>query len=281
MILVFVGLCLLDGYLDGSLTDSADDKPIQGSIFCLLIALITVPAQYEFARLTAKAGAHIFLPAAIVGSVLLATGWYWPQFFSQHPAQPFRFQLLYTLFVSVFSLFAFFAYQGRRFGTDNVIGNCGAGLFSIFYLGLLGGFSLAVRVDFGLWPFLMFIFTVKSSDIGAYTLGRLFGKHPFSPKISPKKTWEGMAGAVIFASIVAVLFARSCGIMTWWQGLVLGPICAFAGQLGDLAESMLKRCARQKDSSQHVPGFGGVLDIIDSPLAVAPLAYIFFLLAGV
>jgi phosphatidate cytidylyltransferase len=126
----------------------------------------------------------------------------------------------------------------------------------------------------------MFIFTIKSSDIGAYTLGRLFGRHKFSPKISPSKTWEGIAGAVIFAAIVAVIFSKCCGIMSWWSAVIFGAVFAVLGQLGDLAESMIKRDAEQKDSANSVPGFGGILDIIDSPLATAPLAYLFFTLAA-
>lgn len=280
MILFFVGLCLLDGHLDGSLSDSAPDKPIQASIFCILIALVTIPAQLEFAALVDKTGMHVFKPVTIAGSVLLATGWYWRQFYSSQAGEVSQFHLFYILLVSVLCLFGVFIYQARRFGTSRVVENCGVSFFSIFYLGMLGGFSLAVRVDFGVWGLLMFIFTVKSSDIGAYTIGRLFGRHKFSPKISPKKTWEGLAGAVVFASIVSVLFSVCCGIMSWQLGIVFGAICAYTGQLGDLAESMIKRSAGQKDSSDRVPGFGGVLDIIDSPLVVAPVAYIFFLLSG-
>ena len=136
---------------------------------------------------------------------------------------------------------------------------------------------LAVRIDFGLWPLLMFVFVVKSADIGAYTTGSLFGKHKFSPKISPAKTWEGMAGAIAAAMIVAILFAAGCDIMVLPLAAVFGFCFAFIGQFGDLAESMIKRDAEQKDSANNVPGFGGILDIIDSPLVAAPFAYLFFM----
>ncbi|MCX5635992.1 MAG: phosphatidate cytidylyltransferase, partial [Planctomycetota bacterium] len=139
-------------------------------------------------------------------------------------------------------------------------------------------FVPAIRIKFGLWAILMFIFVVKCADIGAYTIGSVFGKHKFSPKISPGKTWEGMAGAVLFATIVAILFAVVFGIMKVWQAAIFGLFFAFIGQFGDLAESMIKRDAAQKDSSDSVPGFGGVLDVIDSPLAAAPFAYLFFII---
>jgi phosphatidate cytidylyltransferase len=123
----------------------------------------------------------------------------------------------------------------------------------------------------------MFVFVIKSADIGAYTFGTLFGKHKFSPKISPGKTWEGMGGAFAVAAIVAVGFAVICDIMVWWLAIVFGLCFAVIGQMGDLAESMIKRDAELKDSGHKVPGFGGILDIIDSLLIAAPLAYLFLM----
>ena len=81
------------------------------------------------------------------------------------------------------------------------------------------------------------------------------------------------------AVIVAVGFAISCGIMAWWSAIVFGLGFAFIGQMGDLTESMIKRDAEQKDSARKVPGFGGVLDIIDSLLIAAPIAYLFLMLS--
>lgn len=276
MVAAFAGLMLLDGYLDGSLTSATATRPIQATILCLLIILLTIGAQLELARLICKTGAVVFRPITVVGTILLATGWYWRQFFGE----PLEFHLYYMLFVCTFSLFALLLYQGIRFGPGGAIGNCAVGFFAIFYLGFLIGFVLGIRIDFGLWQLLMFVFTVKSSDIGAYTIGSLFGRSKFSPKISPGKSWEGLAGAVVFASIVAVLFSHFCGIMNSWSAVIFGAGFAIFGQLADLAESMIKRDAEQKDSSQTVPGYGGILDIIDSPLATAPVAYLFFMLTA-
>ncbi|MHC4636068.1 MAG: phosphatidate cytidylyltransferase [Planctomycetota bacterium] len=117
------------------------------------------------------------------------------------------------------------------------------------------------------------------ADIGAYTLGKLFGKHKFSPRISPGKTWEGMGGAALTAIIVALTFSLVSGIMSWLPAVLFGFCFAFVGQLGDLAESMIKRDAEQKDSASNVPGFGGILDVIDSPLVSAVFAYLFFLVS--
>lgn len=268
----FVALVIFDGWLDGTLTASAaDDKPVQGTLLCILIALLVIPAQLEMSKLAAAKNLKIFTPLAIIASILFATAWYWPQLVRIEPR-------LYLYFISAFVLMALLLYQYIRCGTSEVLANCGASFFSIIYLGLLGSFALAVRIDFGPWALLMFVFVVKSADIGAYSIGSIFGRHKFSPKISPGKSWEGMAGAVAAAIIVAILFAVICDIMVWWLAAIFGFCFAFLGQMGDLAESLLKRDAKQKDSANRVPGFGGILDILDSLLVAAPFAYLFFVL---
>ena len=274
MVAMFVGLILLDGHLDGSLSSQKPDCKIQGTILAIFLLLIAIPANIELAKLIKSTGAKVFLPITIPCSILLADGWYAAQFF------PNKFQaaiIIFSLTICLGTL-AIFLWQGLKFAFANAFANIGANLLTIMYLGALSGFVVAFRTDFGAIAFLMYIFTVKSSDIGAYTLGRICGKHKFSPIISPKKTWEGMLGACILAAIVSSLFAERFDIMPIWQAILFGIIFAFAGQLGDLAESMLKRAAEQKDSSNVVPGFGGVLDIIDSPLATGVLAYLFFVL---
>ena len=271
MTVFFAGIVIFDGWLDGSLTAStADDKPVQGTVLCILIALLIIPAQLEFSRLAVAKNLKIFVPVSIIASILFATCWYWQQLIENPPE-------IYLFFLSAFVLLALLLYQYIVYGISGVLANCGANYFSIVYLGLLSSFVLAIRIEFGLWELLMFVFVVKSADIGAYTVGSLFGKHKFSPRISPGKTWEGMAGAVAVAMIVAILFARSCDIMVWWLAAMFGFCFAFIGQVGDLVESMLKRDAEQKDSANNVPGFGGILDVIDSPLLAAPFAYLFFM----
>jgi phosphatidate cytidylyltransferase len=274
MTVFFAALVIFDGWIDGTLTASAaDDKPVQGTILCILIALLVIPAQLELSKLAEAKNLKIFSPISIIASILFATSWYWPQFLQIEPR-------IYLYFIPAFVLMALLLYQYIRYGTSAVLANCGASYFSIIYLGLLGAFVLAVRIDFGPWALLMFVFVVKSADIGAYSFGSLFGKHKFSPKISPGKSWEGMAGAVATAIIVAILFALICDIMVWWLAVIFGSCFAFIGQMGDLAESMIKRDAKQKDSAIAVPGFGGILDILDSLLPAAPFAYLFFMFSS-
>ena len=271
MTVLFTAVVIFDGWLDGSLTASAaDDRPVQATVFCVLIGLLAIPSQLELSKLAAAKNLKIFVPVSIVASILFATCWYWQQLI-EIPLET------YLIFLSTFVLLALLLYQYVCYGTSAVLANCGATYFSILYLGLLSSFCVAIRIEFGLWSLLMFVFVVKSADIGAYTIGTLFGRHKFSPKISPAKTWEGMGGAVATAVIVAVGFAASCDIIIWWLAIIFGFCFAFIGQIGDLVESMIKRDAEQKDSANNVPGFGGILDIIDSVLVAAPFAYLFFM----
>lgn len=272
MTVVFTGIAVVDGWLDGSATASqADDIPLRGTLLAILIAALIIPAQLELARLAATRKLRILTPISTIGSILLSSTWYWLQIGQVSP-------LAYLFSVLTFSLLGSLLYQYFAWGTEGVLANCGASCFSIMYLGLLSGFILGTRIDVGLWQMLMFVYVVKFADIGAYTIGSLYGKHKFSPKVSPGKTWEGMAGAIVAAIAVALVFALSFGIMRWWLAVVFGCGFAFVGQAGDLVESMIKRDAQQKDSSNRVPGFGGVLDIVDSPLVSAPFAYLFFAL---
>lgn len=273
MTLLFVGLVLFDAHLDGSLDPDYGQPGLQAHILCVLIVLLTIPAILELAKLARMRDTRIFLPVAIPGTLLIATLCYWMQFGSLQ-----LFGLLIVLFILSISVLSSFFIQATRFGTQDVLKNCSATVFSILYLGLLCSFILGIRIDYGPWAFLMFIFTVKCSDIGAYTFGRLFGKHKMAPTISPGKTWEGLGGAAVTAGVTGYLFALLCGIISPTLGLLFGVIFAVLGQMGDLAESMLKRDAAAKDSSVLIPGFGGILDVIDSPLATAPAAYAFFML---
>ena len=271
MTVFFTAVVIFDGWLDGSLTAStADDKAVQGTILCILVVGLIILGQFEFSKLAAAKNLKIFASVSIIASILFASTWYWLQLIAVPPE-------IYLFLVSAFSLSGLLLWQYVCYGTSGVIANCGANCFSIVYLGVLSGFVLGIRIDFGLWPLLMFVFTVKVADIGAYAIGSLFGSHKFSPSISPAKTWEGMAGALATGIVVAVLFAKCFVIMDLWLAAIFGLCCGLAGLCGDLVESMIKRDAEQKDAADNVPGFGGVLDIIDSPLLAAPFAYLFLM----
>lgn len=274
MTVLFMSVVLFDGWLDGSLTATAsDDTAVQGTLLCVLVFALITASNVELSSLALARNVRILVPVSALGSIAVAGSWYWLELL-EAPAAPFVFSLL------AFSLLGLFLYQYVRFGTSGVLANCGASCLAIVYLGVLSGFVIAIRLDFGLWPMLMFIFAVKCSDIGAYAVGSLLGRHKFSPSVSPGKSWEGMGGAVLGGVIVSFIFGVACDIMVWWSAVAFGCGAALVGQMGDLAESLIKREAEYKDSADMVPGFGGILDIVDSPLAAAPFAYLFFVFAA-
>jgi phosphatidate cytidylyltransferase len=270
MTVLLVGIIVFDAWLDGSATASAaDDGPVQGTLLAALMVVIFSLGGIELSRLAAAKGLMVLNPVAAIGLALLATTWYWPQLI--HISQG-----MYLLLVIASVLAAMLLQQQVRLGTSGVLGNCGISCFLLLYLGLLGAFVLGIRIDGGPWEALAFMFVVKSSDIGAYTFGKLFGKNKLAPRVSPGKTWEGLAGAIMAATAVSIAFSAVFGIMRIWLAPIFGAGMAVIGQLSDLSESMLKRDAQQKDSSNRVPGFGGILDVIDSLLFAAPFAYVFF-----
>lgn len=168
----------------------------------------------------------------------------------------------------------------------------GAALFAFIYLGLMFGFVLALRREHSAWVVLAVLVTTKSCDIGAFFTGRLLGRHKLIPWLSPGKTWEGLWGGMALSGAVAVgwlVAARAIwghqrppapGIVSLplWAAAGMGIVFGLTGQAGDLVASVLKRDARIKDSGRTLPGFGGVLDVLDSVLLVAPVA--FWLLKG-
>ena len=131
---------------------------------------------------------------------------------------------------------------------------------------------------------LYLIAVVKSSDVGAYFTGRFLGRHKLITRLSPNKTWEGLAGGVLFSLVVSLLFRWFAGGTLGQVQLgmvdagVLGVLLAGSGVIGDLVESMIKRNAEIKDSGHLIPGMGGILDVLDSLLFGAPVLYAYAVL---
>lgn len=173
--------------------------------------------------------------------------------------------------------------------------NLAGAVFAITYVGLLCCFMIQLRMAFGIQAILSLVVVTKLCDTGAYTVGRLFGVHKMVPGISPGKTVEGMIGGIIF-SVIGSWFWFNCVIPVsfstrWINGeppqvpilgwLSFGIVIAISGALGDLAESLIKRDVKRKDSSSWMPGFGGFLDIFDSMLLAAPVAYMWWVFGWV
>ncbi|HET7746039.1 MAG TPA: phosphatidate cytidylyltransferase [Vicinamibacteria bacterium] len=157
-------------------------------------------------------------------------------------------------------------------------------LFAATYLGALGGTMAGLRtlapLDEGPWRVALLLAIVMMADSAAYFAGSAFGRRKLAPRISPAKTWEGAAGAVL-GGIVAAIVVRRLGLprLPLLDAVALGAAVAVAGTAGDLFESLLKRWAGVKDSGTLFPGHGGMLDRLDSLLFAAPVLYYYFLYA--
>lgn len=178
----------------------------------------------------------------------------------------------------------------RRYrAPGGVIVNAALAVFAIAYVGLLMTATIQLRTvggnTTGLVALVSLIAVVKCGDIGAYTIGRIFGRHKMAPVLSPGKTIEGAGGAMLFAAIAAwaslvylpTLLGEPVGYASVAVAIAYGVVVGLAGLLGDLAESLIKRDRGAKDSSAALPGFGGVFDVLDSILFAAPVALFFWL----
>lgn len=167
--------------------------------------------------------------------------------------------------------------------------NAALAIFVVMYVALSLTFLVHLRLlhanRWGLLAVISVLFVVKLSDAGAYFVGRSWGKRKLSPRLSPNKTIEGAVGALVvgcaasgffFHFLVPRLADVTAPSGRWWAWIAYGATLTVAGMLGDLAESLIKRDMQQKDSSRWLPGLGGVLDIMDSLLLAAPVAYLWW-----
>jgi phosphatidate cytidylyltransferase len=176
--------------------------------------------------------------------------------------------------VIVWRLLAQMAAQDGRVYAD-VLADAVVGAFVPLYVPFFASLALVLlREPGGEWWVLAFIIVVVIADTGAYAAGLSFGRTPMAPRISPKKTWEGFAGAVVASLVAGALLAQFMLGLPWWTGLLIGAVLVGTATVGDLSESMLKRDLGIKDMSSWLPGHGGVLDRLDSilPSATAALA---------
>ncbi|PXA67883.1 phosphatidate cytidylyltransferase [Cryobacterium arcticum] len=160
-----------------------------------------------------------------------------------------------------------------------VLADIGGGFLIQVYVVFLASFAvLLVTQDGGQWWALAFLLLVISADTAAYAAGLSFGKHKMVPTISPKKTWEGFAGAALACIAIGILLAVFMLGQPWWFGPIFGVVILITATFGDLAESLIKRDLGIKDMSSWLPGHGGFLDRLDSILPSAAAAYALYLI---
>ena len=161
---------------------------------------------------------------------------------------------------------------GRQLGRDLLVTT----FVQLYVTGLASAAVVLLAQQNGQWWTLSFVILVVSSDVFAYATGLRFGKHPMAPRISPKKTWEGLSGAAVATIVVATVLTPWLLDRPLWFGPLFGAIILVTGTLGDLGESMIKRDIGVKDMSSWLPGHGGILDRLDSILPSASAALLLF-----
>ncbi len=246
-------------------------------LFVVIAAAALTAGLFEFYTLTKKLELKADASIAYFGATLMFVA-----FFFDAPAQAPDLLLLTTALF----LIAVFITQTFRFQKDfsKMLIGIGVTITGVFYVVFLGGFLVSMRVGFentlvlNLSTKLLgyFFLVVMGSDVGAYYVGKNFGKHKLAPTISPGKTWEGFIGgvllSVIFAALSTFLFFRE---LPYAVSIPLATVMSLVGVGGDLAESAMKRGAGTKDAANILPGHGGLLDRLDSLLFNAPILYYF------
>ncbi len=289
----FLVLC----YLDVAIADYGAAKQIlwlpRGIVLQPIYLACLIVLTREVLRLLHAAGLHPYAPTVYIGNLLIASscwianayqhynlvilhetiskgGWQW--------AATASFCALLAVALAVILSFA--AEMRRYSHPGGVTINLAGAVFAIAYLGLLSCFMIQLHMAYEVWATLSLFLVAKMCDIGAYTIGKLFGRHKMTPGLSPGKTIEGALGGVAFSCFGAwfwfdVVLTRLAheNVTPWYGWLLFGIAISLTGMIGDLAGSLIKRDSRMKDSGSIVPGFGGLLDVFDSLLMAAPVAY--------
>jgi phosphatidate cytidylyltransferase len=247
-----------------------------GLPFALLLAVAALVSAYELTGMFTPIGYPEMFGVAVAGLLPLVPWW------ARNEAQTFPSFIPVTLAVAAMALLVLNLFRPGRL--DGAPQRVAASALAWLYCGVLIATVVGVRLIFGFaWVILAFVVTWLNDTL-AYFAGRFFGKTPFYPKVSPKKTWEGFLGGVA-GSVLGALGTKATFLLLpqpasehfelGWVGCVfLGLGASVLGPLGDLSESMLKRAAGVKDSGHIIPGHGGLLDRIDALLFVAPWIYL-------
>jgi phosphatidate cytidylyltransferase len=246
-----------------------------GVPFLALVALLALLAQLEMYHLLRAAGtAPLVVPGLVLGGLVLLQSIYPPAF-----------GLALALLILGLA-YSPFVRTGASAEEAPVAGpvSMAATLFGVIYPTALLSSLVEIRSGAGdlgddMDAFALTVATlilVWTTDTLAYFIGRAIGKRPFAPSISPKKTWEGTIGGAVSAIAVGVLLKFTLlASLGWIHVIAISMICGVLGQLGDLAESKMKRSAGVKDSGALLPGHGGMLDRFDSMILVAPAVYLY------
>lgn len=242
-----------------------------GPFFFLVIVVFLAGAAWEYVQMFRSVGFHASEALTVVGVVLLL---------GLRAFQPdFALPALAAMILAAMTIHLIHFERGR----DQAALDFGVTTAGLAYLGWLGAYLIDLRsLPDGAWYFMIVMPAVWMADVGAYVLGSAYGRHKMTPRLSPKKSWEGYWAGVLTAVLSGVFFVYAFktfgafpGPITLAQGGLLGLLLGVVTPLGDLGESMIKRQARMKDSSEVFPGHGGFFDRIDTWIWAGALGFFF------
>jgi phosphatidate cytidylyltransferase len=257
---------------------------IAGAGVAAMLILLMPLAVTEFAKLLTAERVRPYRGIAVIGCGMLTLHAFLTQFawFQPIAASTLAFIIVLTMILAGLR-------RASLQQAHEAITHMAGTVLATLYLGGLGWFLIALRVKHSPHPHgfqgstqavVMILLVVKFTDIGAFFGGRALGRHKLIPWLSPGKTWEGLICGIATAALVGLgcvlLWHNALSTLNWSKALLFGAIIGAVGQAGDLLESLMKRDALVKDSGNIIPGFGGLLDVIDSPLLAAPAAYLLF-----
>lgn len=242
-------------------------------LFILIAAFALIAGLFEFYSLTKKLELKADASVAFLGAAVFFIAFV----FDAPSKAPDLFILTVVFFVVTVLVTQMFRFQ-KDF--SRMLTGVGVTVLGVLYVVFLGGFLVSTRVGFDpilSSKLLLFYFAVNfGADAGAYFVGKNFGKYKLNAKISPGKTWEGLAGGITFSAAFAALSTLIFfPELPYKFSLPLAIVMAAFGVAGDLAESAIKRGADVKDAASFLPGHGGLLDRLDSLLFNAPILYYF------
>ncbi|WP_261805437.1 phosphatidate cytidylyltransferase [Corynebacterium ulcerans] len=235
-----------------------------------LVALAIALATAEVHARLSEAGYLVQRWVLIIGGqVMLWLSW---PFGTRGLVAGFVAAVLVTMFSRLF-------HHGPHMPPKNYLRDTAMAIFVLTWVPLFGSFAAMLSqfqndVAPGAYFIVTFMLCVVASDVGGYVAGVMFGAHPMAPAVSPKKSWEGFAGSVIFGMTVGVLSVYFLLDYTWWWGLILGFGLVICATLGDLVESQFKRELGIKDMSSMLPGHGGIMDRLDGMLPSAMVTWL-------
>ncbi len=244
------------------------DEPLPW--FSILAAVWGLLAFLEFNRM---AGAAKIVPLTVFGAV-------WTVLFVLYPHCTYDYvvpSLLTSALVISLIMLVFLRHREGAFTGWSWM------MAGILYVGWLLSYLVALRLDAGREWLYLAIFATFGSDTAAYFIGRAWGRHKLTPRISPGKTWEGAVAGIFGGVIISLLFTLDTPLqlpLNYWQAIMLGVLISVFGQIGDLVESLLKRSSGVKESGSSMPGHGGLLDRMDSVVFAGVVVYLYYIAVG-